>query len=145
MELGRFGQKTGAGYYRYQSGSREPIPDREVDALIEEEARRFGVARREIGDQEIVDRCVYPLVNEAARILEERIAQRPGDIDVVWVNGYGFPRTRGGPMQFADETGLPEVLARLRQFASEHGPLYWTPAPLIERLVDENATFASLN
>ena len=145
VDLGRFGQKTGSGYYRYEKGSREPIPDADVVTLIEQEAHRLGVARREISDQEIVDRCVYPLVNEAARILEERIAQRPGDIDVVWVNGYGFPRTRGGPMQFADETGLPEVLARLRQFAREHGALYWTPAPLIERLVAEGATFASLN
>ena len=145
VELGRFGQKTGAGYYKYETGSREAIPDREVDALIEDEARRLGVARREISDEEIVDRCVYPLINEAARILEERIAQRPGDIDVVWVNGYGFPRTRGGPMQFADETGLSEVLARLQRFVREHGPLYWTPSPLIERLVAEGAPFSSLN
>ena len=145
VELGRFGQKTGAGYYRYETGSREAIPDRAVDALIEDEARRLSVARREISDEEIVDRCVYPLINEAARILEERIAQRPGDIDVVWVNGYGFPRTRGGPMQFADETGLSEVLARLQRFAREHGPRYWTPSPLIERLVAEGAPFSSLN
>jgi 3-hydroxyacyl-CoA dehydrogenase len=145
VELGRFGQKTGAGYYRYVPGSREPLPDPEVASIIEDEARRLSVARREISDQEIVDRCVYPLINEAALILEEGIAQRPGDIDVVWVNGYGFPRVRGGPMQFADETGLAHVLERLQQYARQHGPLYWTPAPLIERLVAEGGTFSSLN
>jgi 3-hydroxyacyl-CoA dehydrogenase len=143
--LGRFGQKTGAGYYRYEAGSRDALPDPEVQGIIEQEARRLGVVRRAIGDDEIVDRCVYPLVNEAARILEERVAQRPGDIDVVWVNGYGFPRMRGGPMQFADETGLPAVLDKLKQFEREHGSLYWTPAPLIENLVAEGRTFASLN
>jgi 3-hydroxyacyl-CoA dehydrogenase len=145
VELGRFGQKTGAGYYRYEAGSREPKPDPVVAELIEQEARRLGIARRKIDDKEIVDRCVYPLINEAARILEEGIAQRPGDIDVVWVNGYGFPRVRGGPMQFADETGLGQVLAKLRAYADEHGSLYWTPAPLIERLVAEGQAFASLN
>jgi 3-hydroxyacyl-CoA dehydrogenase len=88
---------------------------------------------------------VYPLINEAARILDEGIAQRPGDIDVVWVNGYGFPRVRGGPMQFADETGLGQVLERLRAYAHEYGSLYWTPAPLIERLVAEGKTFSILN
>jgi len=145
VELGRFGQKTSAGFYRYQPGSRDPLPDSEVADLIEQEALRLGVTRRQVSDEEIVERCVYPLINEAARILEEGIAQRPGDIDVVWVNGYGFPRVRGGPMQFADETGLARVLERLQQFARQHGPLYWTPAPLIERLVAENATFATLN
>ena len=145
VELSRFGQKTGAGFYRYQPGSRDPLPDPEVADLIEQEAFRLGVTRRQVSDEEIVERCVYPLINEAARILEEGIAQRPGDIDVVWVNGYGFPRVRGGPMQFADETGLARVLERLQQFAHQHGPLYWTPAPLIERLVAENATFATLN
>jgi len=106
VELGRLGQKTSAGFYRYQPGSRDPLPDSEVADLIEQEAARLGVTRRQVSDEEIVERCVYPLINEAARILEEGIAQRPGDIDVVWVNGYGFPRVRGGPMQFADETGL---------------------------------------
>jgi len=145
VELGRLGQKTSAGFYRYQPGSRDPLPDSEVADLIEQEALRLGVTRRQVSDEEIVERCVYPLINEAARILEEGIAQRPGDIDVVWVNGYGFPRVRGGPMQFADETGLARVLERLQQFGRQHGPLYWTPAPLIERLVAENATFATLN
>ena len=145
VELGRLGQKTSAGFYRYQPGSRDPLPDSEVADLIEQEALRLGVTRRQVSDEEIVERCVYPLINEAARILEEGIAQRPGDIDVVWVNGYGFPRVRGGPMQFADETGLARVVERLQQFARQHGPLYWTPAPLIERLVAENATFATLN
>ena len=145
VELGRFGQKTGRGYYRYEAGSREPLPDLAVADIIDQEARKLGVVRREIDDQEIVDRCVFPLVNEAARILEEGIAQRPGDIDVVWVNGYGFPRVRGGPLQFADETGLAPVLERLRAYQHQHGPLYWTPAPLIERLVAEGKSFSSLN
>lgn len=145
VELGRLGQKTGTGFYRYEPGSRDPQPDPAVTAIIEQEARRLGVGRREIDDQEIVLRCICPLINEGARVLEEGIAQRPGDIDVVWVNGYGFPRTRGGPMQFADETGLAQVLDRLRQFAREHGTLYWTPASLIERLAGEGRAFASLN
>jgi 3-hydroxyacyl-CoA dehydrogenase len=85
------------------------------------------------------------LINEAARILDEGIAQRPGDIDVVWVNGYGFPRTRGGPMQYADEIGLPVVLAPLERFARDHGARFWQPAPLLERLVREGRSFASLN
>jgi 3-hydroxyacyl-CoA dehydrogenase len=145
VELGRLGQKTAAGFYRYESGSRDALPDPTVTAIIEQESGRLGITRREIGDEEIVDRCIYPLINEAARILDEGIAQRPGDVDVVWVNGYGFPRTRGGPMQFADETGPAQVFDRLRQLSKEHGPLYWTPAPLIERLAGEGRTFASLN
>ena len=145
FEMGRFGQKSGRGYYRYEAGNREPQPDPEVEALIADEARRLGVERRTISDREIVDRCIYPLINEAARILEEGIAQRPGDIDVVWVNGYGFPRTRGGPMQYADEIGLPVVLATLERFARDHGARFWQPAPLLERLVREGRSFASLN
>ena len=144
VEMGRLGQKSGAGLYRYEPKSREPLPDPEVERLIELEAQRLRIVRRPITDKEIVQRCVYPLINEGARILEEGIAQRSGDIDVVWVNGYGFPRARGGPMQFADETGLSEVLDTLRHFEREHGALYWTPAPLLERLVLEGGTFAGL-
>ena len=145
FEMGRFGQKTGRGYYRYEAGAREPQPDPEVETLIAEEARRLGIERRAIDDREIVDRCIYPLINEAARILDEGIAQRPGDVDVIWVNGYGFPRTRGGPMQYADEVGLPAVLATLERFARDHGARFWQPAPLLERLVREERSFASLN
>jgi 3-hydroxyacyl-CoA dehydrogenase len=145
VELGRFGQKTGRGFYRYEAAARDAQPDPEVDELIASEAGRLGVARRTVADHEVVERCVYPLINEAARILDERIAQRPGDVDVVWVNGYGFPRVRGGPMQYADEVGLPAVLATLERFARELGPQYWEPAALIRRLVNEHRTFASLN
>jgi 3-hydroxyacyl-CoA dehydrogenase len=145
VELGRFGQKTGRGFYRYEAAARDPQPDPDVDELIDAEARRLGVARRAIDDREIVERCTYPLINEAARILDEEIAQRPGDVDVVWVNGYGFPRARGGPMQYADEVGLPTVLETLERFARELGSQYWEPAPLIRRLVLERRSFASLN
>jgi 3-hydroxyacyl-CoA dehydrogenase len=142
---GRFGQKTGAGMYRYEKGSHQPLPDPAVDAMIVAEARRLNVTRRPVSDAEIVARCIYPLINEGARILDEGVAQRPGDIDVIWTNGYGFPRARGGPMKFADEVGLDQVLTTLRHFATEHGPLYWQPAPLLERLVAEGRNFASLN
>lgn len=145
VEAGRHGQKTGAGYYRYEKGSHAPSPDPEAQALIEREARRLGIGRREIGDAEIVMRCVLPLVNEGARIVEEGIAQRPGDVDVVWVNGYGFPRVRGGPMCHADEVGLAGVLSSLEQLAREQGELYWAPAPLIAKLAAQGQAFSSLN
>jgi 3-hydroxyacyl-CoA dehydrogenase len=142
---GRYGQKTGAGMYRYEKGSHQPLPDPAVDALIVAEAQRLKVTRGPVSDAEIVARCIYPLINEGAKILEEGMAQRPGDIDVIWANGYGFPKVRGGPMKFADEAGLDQVLATLQRFAREQGPLYWQPAPLLERLVDEGRNFASLN
>jgi 3-hydroxyacyl-CoA dehydrogenase len=145
VEAGRFGQKTSAGYYKYAAGSHEAIHDPEVDALIDAEAKRLGVTRRPIGDDEIVARCIYPLINEGARILEEGMAQRPSDIDVVWTSGYGFPRTRGGPMQYADEIGLPVVLQTLQRFQRELGPLYWQPSKLIEQLVAQGRDFRSLN
>src|SRR5690606_3108027 len=109
-EMGRYGQKTGAGFYRYEAGSREPIPDPEIDALIAQCAAEAGIVRREISDEEIVARTIYALVNEAARIVQDGIAQRPSDIDVVYVAGYGFPMFRGGPMFYADTVGLPKVL-----------------------------------
>jgi 3-hydroxyacyl-CoA dehydrogenase len=145
VEAGHFGQKTGSGYYRYEPGRREPLPDAFVTEIIEREAARLGVARRTITDEEIIERCMLPLINEGARILEERIAQRPGDIDVIYVNGYGFPRYRGGPMQYADEIGLDHVLARTRDLRASQGDLYWVPAPLLERLVAEGRRFADLN
>ncbi|GGO81880.1 3-hydroxyacyl-CoA dehydrogenase [Marinobacterium nitratireducens] len=143
VELGRLGQKSGKGYYRYDAGSRAPIPDPEVDDVIREAAAELGIERSQITDDEIVQRLIYPLVNEAALILEEGIAQRPGDIDVVWVNGYGFPVYRGGPMCYADEIGLPAVLDKIREFQSRYGDI-WKPAPLLERLVAENKSFADL-
>ena len=144
VALGRLGQKTGAGFYRYAPGDRTPQPDPEVEAIIAEEAAALGIKRREIDDAEIVERCVYPLVNEAARILEEGIALRPGDVDVVWVNGYGFPAARGGPLFHADTVGLPKVLETIRRFHATLGGDHWRPAPLLERLVAENRRFADL-
>jgi 3-hydroxyacyl-CoA dehydrogenase len=145
VEAGRLGQKTGAGFYRYEPGARAPLPDPHVHALIEGEAARLGIRRRPIDAEEIVERCVLPLINEAARIVEEGIALRPADVDVVWVNGYGFPRYRGGPMWYADELGLERVLATLQRFRTEHGPTYWTPAPLLTRLLEEGKAFRDLN
>ncbi|AZS80196.1 3-hydroxyacyl-CoA dehydrogenase [Achromobacter spanius] len=142
-EQGRFGQKTGSGFYRYVAGSREPLEDPQVLALIEQCARQDGIARREISDDEIVQRTMYALVNEGARILEEGIARRASDIDVIYVNGYGFPAYRGGPLFYADEQGLPAVLATIRRFHEAHGEL-WQPAPLLERLVAEGKRFADL-
>jgi 3-hydroxyacyl-CoA dehydrogenase len=145
VEANRLGQKTGAGYYRYEPGSYKALPDPTVAALIEREAERLGVQRRVIANDEIVARCIYPLINEAARILAEGMAQRPSDIDVVWVNGYGFPRLRGGPMQYADEIGLPAVVQKLREFERLHGTMYWTPAPLLDELVAGGKDFNHLN
>lgn len=142
-EQGRFGQKTGSGFYRYEAGSREPLEDPRVLALIEQCARQDGIARRDITDEEIVQRTMYALVNEGARILEEGIARRASDIDVIYVNGYGFPAYRGGPLFYADEQGLPAVLATIRRFHEAHGEL-WQPAPLLERLVAQGKRFADL-
>ncbi|TDK26317.1 3-hydroxyacyl-CoA dehydrogenase [Luteimonas aestuarii] len=138
--MGRYGQKTGAGFYRYESGSRKPIPDPEVDAIVEEEARRFGISRREIPVEEIVERCVLPLINEAANILDEGIAMRASDIDLVWLYGYGFPAWRGGPMHYANTLGTGRVLQSIRRYARDER--YWTPAPLLERLAAEGKSFA---
>ena len=142
-ELGRFGQKTGCGFYRYDGPSGERAPDPEVTAIIRAEAERLGVAQRAIEPGEIVTRCILALVNEGARILDEGIAESPGDIDVVWCNGYGFPRHRGGPMFYADTLGLAAVLERLHGLAREHGARYWDPARLLARLAGEGATFAA--
>jgi 3-hydroxyacyl-CoA dehydrogenase len=142
-ELGRFGQKTGAGYYRYEKGDRTPRPDPEVEKLILEVAKEKGVRRRPVSDEEILKRCMYALVNEGARILEEGIALRPVDIDIIYVAGYGFPPYRGGPMFWADEQGLANVLADIRRFQAEHGAA-WEPAPLLERLAKEGKGFRDL-
>jgi 3-hydroxyacyl-CoA dehydrogenase len=139
-ERGRFGQKTGAGWYRYEAGSRTPVPDPEVEALIVESARQQGITRRAIGDEEILERCLYPLVNEGARILEEGIALRASDIDVVYLHGYGFPRYRGGPMFWADSIGLRKVCEGVLAFHRAHGE-HWTPAPLLRRLAEQGKSF----
>lgn len=140
-EKGRYGQKTGAGWYRYEAGNRTPLPDPEVEQLIVEESRRKGITRREISNQEIVDRLVYALINEGARILEEGIALRASDIDVIYVYGYGFPPYRGGPMYYADAVGATTVYERVKEFHAQHGKL-WEPAPLLERLAKEGGRFA---
>lgn len=139
-EMGRFGQKTGAGWYRYKGGDRTPIPDPEIEALIEQTSADLGIARREISDQEILERCLYPLVNEGAKILDEGIALRASDIDVVWIHGYGFPRYRGGPMFWADTIGLDTITDTMKRFHAEHGD-WMEPSPLMVRLAAEGKGF----
>jgi 3-hydroxyacyl-CoA dehydrogenase len=139
-EMGRLGQKTGRGFYRYESGSREAVPDLEVISLIEQLASERGIKRREIGDQEIVERCLLSLINVGAMVLEEGIATRASDIDVVWTSGYGFPRHLGGPMFYADTLGLPHVFERIRHYQKTLGH-DWRPAALIERLATDGASF----
>jgi 3-hydroxyacyl-CoA dehydrogenase len=144
-EAGRFGQKTGAGWYRYDAGSRNPIPDPKVTAIIEQYRRQKGVTPREVSSQEIVERCIYALINEGARILEDGIAQRASDIDLVYLNGYGFPAYRGGPMFFADQTGLHDIARALKRIAAQPGSdlSAWTPAPLLTRLAEQGQTFSA--
>lgn len=141
-EAGRFGQKTGAGWYRYEAGKRDPIPDPIVEGLIADYRKEKGFTPRKIADAEVIERCIYALVNEGARILAEGIAARASDIDIVYLNGYGFPLHRGGPMLYADLVGLPNVVRRLRQFAAEPGAdASWQPAPLLVKLAEEGKTF----
>ncbi len=139
-EAGRYGQKTGSGWYKYDE-NRRPQRDPQVDALIEECRAEAGIERRQIGDQEIIERTIYTLVNEGARILEEGFALRAVDIDMIYVAGYGFPTYRGGPMWYADTVGLANVYNRIRQFEARHGKL-WEPAPLLRRLAEEGKKFA---
>ena len=141
-EAGRFGQKTGAGWYRYEAGNRTPLPDSVTEQLIADYRAAHGITPRKIGDEEIVERCIFALVNEGARILEEGIAARASDIDLVYLNGYGFPLHRGGPMLYADTVGLPQVVRSLRRFAAEPGADgSWQPAPLLVRLAEEGRSF----
>jgi 3-hydroxyacyl-CoA dehydrogenase len=142
VEMGRNGQKTGAGFYQYDPETRRKLPDPVVTEIIEQAARDLGIERRAIGVDEIVDRNIYALVNEGFRILEEGIAQRPSDIDVVYVYGYGFPAWRGGPMYCADSVGLDVVLARINEFRDRFGAGNWQPAPLLEQLVADGMTIA---
>ena len=143
-EMGRYGQKTGAGWYRYEKGSRVPLPDPEIEKLILAESKRTGRARQPVSDEEIVKRTIYALVNEGAKILEEGIALRPSDIDVIYLSGYGFPAWRGGPMFYADTIGLDKVYADVKRFHETHG-YFWHPAPLLEKLAREGKRFADLN
>jgi 3-hydroxyacyl-CoA dehydrogenase len=143
VESGRLGQKSGRGMYRYEAGSRARQVDPEVDALIRAEAQRLGIAPRELSDAQIIERCVYALINEGAAILTDGIAYSPLDIDVIWCNGYGFPRARGGPMAYADAIGLGTVYEGIRRLAVEHGARYWSAAPLIAELAAQESTFAA--
>jgi 3-hydroxyacyl-CoA dehydrogenase len=124
VEMGRLGQKSGQGWYRYEPGDRKPL-------------------RRPIGEDEILERCLYGMVNEGARLLEHGIALRPSDIDIVYLTGYGFPAAQGGPMHMADRIGLPKVLEAIRRLHAEYG-FWWQPAPLLEKLVAEGRSFADL-
>src|SRR5471030_1761368 len=139
--MGRFGQKTGAGWYDYKPGDRKAYASEQVNAMIIQHASDIGVTRRKIGDQEIVERLVYAMVNEAALILEEGIAMRASDIDMVYLTGYGFPLFRGGPMFYADTVGLPNVLTAIEKYARGHHGEAWKPAPLLLKLVAEGRTF----
>jgi 3-hydroxyacyl-CoA dehydrogenase len=141
VEMGRLGQKTGAGFYRYDPATRQRLDDPEVAALIRAEAGRLGMAQRTFSDEEIVERTIYPLINEGARILEEGVAQRAGDIDIVYLYGYGFPAHRGGPMFYGSTVGLDKVYARISAFRDSLRADDWQPAPLLERLAKEGKVF----
>lgn len=143
-EAGRFGQKTGKGYYKYEAGSRSALPDPEVEKLIDETLARLGRKKRIVSDDEILERMMYPMINEGAKILEEGIAARPSDIDVVWLYGYGWPIYRGGPMFWADSVGLKHIADRLAFYAKETNDPSLEPAPLLKKLAAEGKTFASL-
>jgi 3-hydroxyacyl-CoA dehydrogenase len=140
-ELGRFGQKTGSGYFKYEKGDRTPIPDPDVEKIIVEVATEQGITRRHITDEEILQRLLYPMVNEGAKILDEKIAIRASDIDVIWVYGYGWPVYRGGPMFWADQIGLRALRDRMLEFQKASGDAFWAPAPLLNRLADEGKGF----
>jgi 3-hydroxyacyl-CoA dehydrogenase len=143
-EMGRYGQKTGAGWYDYVPGKRDAIPSTVVTGMIEKHRADLGIAPRKISDEEIVHRLVYALVNEGAKIVDEGIASRASDIDMVYLTGYGFPLHRGGPMCYADTVGLYNVVATMKRFAAN--PLddasFWAPAPLLAKLAAEGKTFS---
>jgi 3-hydroxyacyl-CoA dehydrogenase len=142
-ELGRFGQKSGAGWYDYKPGERAAVPSETVTQIVLAESERLGLKRRKVSDEEIVARALYSLINEGARILEEGVAARSSDIDIVYIAGYGFPDFRGGPMFYADTVGLANILRAMRGFAKGYRPDAWEPAPLLQRLAAENRGFAS--
>jgi 3-hydroxyacyl-CoA dehydrogenase len=142
-ERGRFGQKTGAGWYRYEDGSRAPVPDPEIETLILETSEELGRTRRDIDDREILERCLYPLINEGAKILEEGLAIRSSDIDVIWIYGYGFPIHRGGPMFHADRVGPKAIFEVLSRLSQEHGELL-KPAALLAELAESGKRFGDM-
>jgi len=144
-EMGRYGQKTGAGFYRYEPGNRNALPDPEVDKVVDEVRAELGITPRKISNQEIVERCVYALVNEGAQILDEGIAQRASDIDMVYLTGYGFPVFRGGPMHYAEEVGLPNVVRAMQAFTEDRHtqPGFWEPAALLAKRAEDGKGFDS--
>jgi 3-hydroxyacyl-CoA dehydrogenase len=142
-EQGRYGQKTGAGWYKYDA-ERRAIPDPEVAQMVKKWGTEAGIPQRQISQEEIVDRCIYALVNEGARILEEGYALRAVDIDIIYINGYGYPAHRGGPMWYADTVGLKKVYERICEFHKQHGEL-WEPAPLLKRLAEAGQGFKDFN
>ncbi|WP_233870346.1 3-hydroxyacyl-CoA dehydrogenase [Paraburkholderia adhaesiva] len=142
-EMGRLGQKAGRGWYRYEAGDRTPHRDPEVEQYIVEESARMGITRRPISQEEIIKRCMYGMINEGAKLLEQGIALRASDIDIVYVTGYGFPAQKGGPMYYADQIGLANVYADIERLYEEYG-YWWKPAPLLAKLAAENGRFADL-
>jgi 3-hydroxyacyl-CoA dehydrogenase len=140
-ERGRFGQKTGAGWYRYEKGSRTPLPDPEVEEVIRAVSAEKGIVRRDITDEEIVERALFALVNEGARALDDGIAARAGDVDVIWIHGYGFPRARGGPMFWADGVGLARVAEVVETLHAEQGDLV-QPSAMLLALAREGRRFS---
>ncbi|MEN9904455.1 MAG: hypothetical protein RLZZ555_1020 [Pseudomonadota bacterium] len=142
-DLGRLGQKTGKGWYRYEAGDRTPQRDPELEQYVVEESARMGIARRPISEEEILQRCLYGMINEGARLLELGVAIRPSDIDITYLTGYGFPAHHGGPMYLADRIGLDKVLAEIERLHAEYG-YWWTPAPLLQQLVQEKRRFSDL-
>jgi 3-hydroxyacyl-CoA dehydrogenase len=142
-EQGRFGQKTGAGWYDYKPGKRDAIPSKDVEAMIAKHRADIGITPRRISDEEIVQRLTFALVNEAAHLLEEGIASKASDIDMVYISGYGFPIYRGGPMNYANELGLFNVVQAMHRFATNpHDDTeFWKPAPLLAKLAAEGKTF----
>ena len=140
-EKGWYGQKSGRGWYRYEKGSRKPVPDPEVEKLLQDYRKEIKVTPRKIADDEIVERCIYALANEGARILDEGIALRASDIDMVYLTGYGFPPYRGGPMFYADQVGLDKVLSSIKRFQDGYQGSQWQPAPLLTKLAKEGRRF----
>lgn len=142
-EMGRHGQKTGAGWYDYAPGDRTPRPSPAVATMLDEHRRSIGITPRKVSNQEIVERLIYALVNEGARTVEDGTAARASDVDIVYLAGYGFPAWRGGPMHYANEVGLYNVAETMRRLrgSSRVDPDFWKPAPLLERLISENRPF----
>jgi 3-hydroxyacyl-CoA dehydrogenase len=141
-DAGRLGQKNGKGYYRYEPGNRSRIDDPEAIEILRARARELKVPTRVHSKEEILERCLYPLLNEGFRILGEGVALRASDIDVVWTAGYGFPRYRGGPMFYAETIGLDVLLSGMRKYQDMFGPMHWQPAPLLVELVEQRLSIA---